>query len=275
MDWEAKIRAWLDAHRYGLSIFTFDKLVTQVKLFVLFGQNVLSDDQVRKVIQNWLLINPTILASPTPFGPGGAAPIGPPTIPPAPLTPDKLGPIVDSVKKIVGTIADGVTFSRGPGSVNIKATGLTGKLTASSGSAELSVSWSGTVGLKAESGPFHFSAELTKESWEMSFTFPDDDAVPNLSTLPDVFSKGEAAIRKVAVASAGFSSISDVGKIGAVVKKNSDDIQDAVDAVSGIPAPDKKSGHSFGFKLGSPPAGPGQQGIPPGIQGTFNFTWWF
>ncbi len=274
MDWEARVRAYLEANKTSLGSFTNDQIVGQIKVFALFGQNVLSDDQIRKIILNWSILHPILPMPPMPPVPGGGAPINP-SIPPAPLTPNRLGPLLDDVKRAVGRVADGVTYTRGAGSVNIKATGVTGKLKSGSGSASASVSWSGTVGLKAESGPVHFAAEISKDHWEMSLTFPDDDAVPNLTTLPTVFEKGEAAMRKVVAASAGFSSISDVGKIGAVVKQNSDDLKAAVEAASGIPSAKKKSGTSFGFKLGSPPALPGHDGIQPGVQGTMNFTYWY
>jgi hypothetical protein len=52
-------------------------------------------------------------------------------------------------------------------------------------------------------------------------------------------------------------------------------VQDAGEAASGIAAGPKDGGISFGFKVGSPQPGPGQQGIPGGVEGSVVFTWVF
>jgi hypothetical protein len=51
--------------------------------------------------------------------------------------------------------------------------------------------------------------------------------------------------------------------------------QEAVEAASGIAEANKKGGPSFGFKLGSPQPGPGEQGVPGGIEGSIVFTYVF
>ena len=52
-------------------------------------------------------------------------------------------------------------------------------------------------------------------------------------------------------------------------------VQDAVEAASGIAKASKTGGASFGFKFGSPDPGPGEPGIPKGVQGSIVFTYVF
>jgi hypothetical protein len=52
-------------------------------------------------------------------------------------------------------------------------------------------------------------------------------------------------------------------------------IEKAVEAAAGLAKADKKGGPSFGFKLGSPEPGPGEQGMPKGVQETLVFTYHF
>ena len=79
----------------------------------------------------------------------------------------------------------------------------------------------------------------------------------------------------MADATRSFSNISDAGKIGALIKPHAAAVQDAVDAASGIAKASKQGGASFGFKVGSPEPGPGEEGIPRGVQGSVVFTYVF
>lgn len=273
MEWEAKILAYLDANKGSLRFATIDQIIDAVKLFVLGNRNLLADSDIRRIVARWAMFNPTWIL-PEPLGNPGTPPSGGGAAA-KPLDPARSSALVDDVKKLVSRVADGVTLSKGPGSLNIKVTGATAKLQGSAGSAALALSWGGTLGVKAESGPFHFSGELTRDTWEIALSFPDDDAVPNLADLPKVFSEGEKALRKIAAATATFSDVSDAKRIGALVKPHIQALEEAVSAVSNIPPPEKKSGKSFGFKLGSPDPLPGEQGMPKGVQGTLTFTYWF
>ena len=152
---------------------------------------------------------------------------------------------------------------------------MTANLKKGDSSASLGISWSGTLKAEAESGPFHFSGNLSKDKWEITLSLPQDTYIPDLSSLGKVFTEGEKAVGKMADATRSFSNISDAAKVGALIKPNVAAIQDAVDAVSGIADAPKKGGASFGFKLGSPDPGPGDQGIPRGVQGTVVFTYVF
>ena len=109
----------------------------------------------------------------------------------------------------------------------------------------------------------------------MTLSFPRDTYIPNLSTLGKVFAEGETAIRKMANATRSFTTASDAGKIGALIKPHAAALEEAVSAVSGIAKTPKQGGASFGFKLGSPEPGPGEQGIPKGVQGSIIFTYVF
>jgi hypothetical protein len=109
----------------------------------------------------------------------------------------------------------------------------------------------------------------------MTLSFPRDTYIPDLSSLGEVFTKGEKAVWKMADATRGFSNISDARRIGALIKPEAAAVQGAVEAASGIAKASKKGGPSFGFKVGSPEPGPGEQSIPAGVQGTVVFTYVF
>ena len=104
-----------------------------------------------------------------------------------PTSPTPDSDFIDAVKKAITTVSNGVTIRKGAGSVNIGVSGLTANLKRGDGSASLGISWGGTLGLEANSGPFHFSGELSKDKWEMTLSFPQDTPVPDLSTLGKVF----------------------------------------------------------------------------------------
>jgi hypothetical protein len=117
--------------------------------------------------------------------------------------------------------------------VNIGVSGLTANLKRGDGSASLGISWGGTLGLEANSGPFHFSGELSKDKWEITLSFPQDTSVPDLSTLGKVFGDGERAVRNIAAATASFNDLNDAQKVGALIKPHVAAVEDTVKAASG------------------------------------------
>jgi hypothetical protein len=266
MNAEARINAYLDANKGSLRFAKIDEIVQQVKLFVFYGASPISDDEVRKIVARWAIFNPVWILPEPPLGRPSAP--GPPS-----PTPDS--DFIDAVKKAITTVSDGATIRKGAGSVNIGVSGFTANLKQFDSSASFVISWAGTLGLRANSGPFHFSSDLSKDKWEMTLSFPQETPVPDLSALSKVFSDGERAVRNIAAATASFNNLNDARNIGALIKPHVAAVEDAVEAVSGIAEADKKGGMSFGFKLGSPEPGPGEQGIPKGVQGTATFTYWF
>ena len=267
---EDRITAYLYAHQASLqySDSTIDSVVKDVKLSVFYGMSPISDDAIRKVVAQWATFNaPGLLLKPSTVGAPAPGPGAPPSNPDSEL--------IDAVKRAVSTVNGGVTIGRSGANVNIGVTGLTANLKNGDNSASLGISWGGTLKLDAESGPFHFSGNLSKDKWEITLSLPQDTYIPDLSSLGKVFTEGERAVGKMADATRSFNNISDAAKVGALMKPHLAAIQDAVDAVSGIAKASKKGGASFGFKLGSPDPGPGDQGIPRGVQGTVVFTYTF
>jgi hypothetical protein len=128
--------------------------------------------------------------------------------------------------------------------------------------------------LTAAAGSLHFSGKLTKDQWQLSLTYPQDSASPQLATLGPLFAKGEQALRNLAAATAGLTDVKDTARIGAMVKPDTTAIQEAVQAAAAI-AKTPKKGLSFGFTVGSPPAGSGDTSPPPGVQGTVGITYVF
>ena len=266
---EDRIVPYLFAHKSSIQSSTMDRVIKDVKLSVFYGMSPISDDEIRKAVAKWAIVNAiNLLIGPPAVDPGAA---------PAPGTPSPAsdGELINAVKKAISTVSDGVTVGKKGANINIGVTGLTGNLKKGDNSASLGISWGGTLKMDAESGPFHFSGNLSKDKWEITLSFPQDTYIPDLSTLGKVFSEGERAVGKMADATRGFSNISDTRKIGALIKPQTAAVQDAVDAVRGIANADKKGGASFGFKLGSPEPGPGEQGMPRGVQGSVVFTYVF
>ncbi|HSB63755.1 MAG TPA: hypothetical protein VLJ18_06285 [Thermoanaerobaculia bacterium] len=266
---EDRITAYLFAHKSSVEFSTVDLVVKDVKLSVFYGMTPISDDEIRKVVVRWASINAVGLLLRQPAA-GSSVSTGPGT--PATTADSDL---VDAVKRAISTINDGVTIGKKGANVNIGVTGLTANLKKDDRSASLGISWGGTLKLDAESGPFHFSGNLAKDKWEITLSFPQDTYIPDLSSLGKVFTEGERALGKMADATRGFSNISDAGKIGALIKPHAAAVQDAVDAASGIAKASRQGGASFGFKVGSPEPGPGEEGIPGGVQGSVVFTYVF
>ena len=268
---EDRIKTYLYAHQSSLqySDSTVDSIVKDVKLSVFYGMSPISDDALRQVVVQWATINaPGLLIKPSTIGPPAPPASGSPST-------NSDSDLIDAVKKAISTVSDGVTIGRKGANVNIGVTGATANLKKGDNSAALGISWGGTLKLDAESGPFHFSGDLSKDKWEITLSFPQDTYIPNMSTLGSVFTEGERAIGKMADATRSFTNIGDAAKVGALIKPHVGAVQDAVEAVSGIADAPRKGGTSFGFKLGSPDPGPGEQGIPRGVQGSVVFTWVF
>ena len=87
------------------------------------------------------------------------------------------------------------------------------------------------------------------------------------------FSETGDTFGTILAATKGFTEVGDISRVSALVKPHVDAIKDSVEALSGIAKANK--GPSFGFKLSSPEAMPGLQGMPAGVQGMLVFTWVF
>jgi hypothetical protein len=269
MNDEARIRSYLDAHRSGIRFLTVDQIIGQVKLGVFFGASPISDDEIRQIVLGWSILNP-VLTLPG-AGPGGPAGNPPPASPPSADNSD----LIDAVKKAITVVTKPIRIGKESGNIEIGVSGLTANLKKGDSSLSLGMSWGSSVVLEAESGPFHFSGEVSKEKWEIKLSFPEDTAVPDLSKLGKIFSEGQSAVSKIAVASAGWKGPADSGRVGALIKPSVEAVQDAVEAASGIAKADRKGGMSFGFKVGSPSPLPGQTGMPPGFETFFVVIYWF
>jgi hypothetical protein len=265
---EDRITAYLFANTSRLQFSTVDLVVQDVKLNVFYGMSPISDEKIREVVVKWASIYAIGLL----IGPPGAGQAASPT-PGAPAPSDS--ELIATVKKAITTVTDGITIGKKGANINIGVTGPTANLKKGDNAVSLGISWTGTLKLDANSGPLHFSGRLAKDKWEITLSYPQDTYIPNLSTLGKVFTEGENAIVKMADATRSFSNINDVSKISALVKPHAAALQEAVDAASGIAKANKKGGSSFGFKLSSPEPGPGEQSIPPGVQGQIVFTYVF
>jgi hypothetical protein len=266
---EDQITAYLFAHKATIQNSTVADVVKQVKLSVFYGFSTIPDDAIRKVVVQWATFNAVgMLLDPSSVGAPAAAGSGRPSRPTD-------SALIGAVTRAITTVSNGVTVGRKGANVNVGVTGLTANLKSGAASGSLGVSWTGTLKLQAESGPFHFEGTLSSDKWEITLSFPQDSYIPDLTTLGTVFTKGEKAVIKIAEATSTFQNLNDVRNLAALIKPHVDAAQDAVDALTGIAKAPQKGGPSFGFKIGSPEPGPGQQGMPGGFQATGVFTWVF
>jgi len=268
---EDRIVAFLFANKSKVEYSSLDLVVSKIKLELFYNMSPLTDDAIRVVVSKWAAFNaPGLILRSDSFdtpGAGAPAPAGPPAAD---------SELVDAVKKAIKTVNDGVTVGKKNANVNLGVTGLTANLKNGEENAlTVGISWSGTLKLDAESGPFHVSGTLAKDKWEVVLSFPQDTYIPNLSTVGKVFTEAEKGLGKMAAATQSFHNISDVSKVGALIKPHVSAVQDAVEAVSGIAKANKKGGMSLGFKFGSPDPMPGQDGMPGGVQGTVVWTYVF
>jgi hypothetical protein len=270
MNPEARIKAYLEMNRGKLQLASdLSAVIADVKLYVFHDVAPIPDDEIRKIVVQWASFNAIGLLHK--ISPGGA-----PAAPATGATTPPTSEFLDGVKKVIKTINNGVTFGPEKGNnLAFKVTGATLNLKSGDKSLSTGVSWSGVLKVEAESGPLHFAGTLSEAQWQMTLTFPQDTAIPDLSSVTTIFSRGEKTVRNLAAAAWDLNDVSDSPRIGAMVKPDIDAVQDAVEAAAGIAAAPKDGGVSFGFKVGSPQPGPGQQGIPGGIEASLVFTWVF
>src|ERR1043165_1338889 len=264
---QERITAYLHTNKSRFEYSTMDLVISDVKTSLFYGMSPLSDDEIRNVIVKWATVHAIGLLMRDPAG--GGRPGRPAGSPPSNSESD----LVAAVKKAIATIGAGVTIGKENANINISVTGPTANLKRNDKEISLGISWGGALELDASSGPIHFSGSLSKDSWEMVVSFPQDTYIPDLSALGRVFTEGEVAFGRMADAARHVKSIDEIRSVGALVKPELDKVQKAVDAAKGIAK--AKGGVSFGFKVGSPDPLPGQQGIPPGVQGTIVFSYVF
>ncbi len=270
MNPEDRIRAYLSTHQTGLQFSTVDQAVSQVKFNLFFGMSPLKDEEIRKIVVSWA----TIYCVGMLIGPQAASPPANPNAQ-SPGDPPNKSEMLDSVKKALSVVVEGVTLGPKGTNIVIKVTGVTANLKRGDKEISLGLSPGGTLDLKARSGPFNFEGTLATDKWEISLSFPRDSFIPDMSKLGKVFSEGEKSVRNLAVAASKVGSVDDARKMSALVKPDIAAVQEAADALSAISDHPKGGGYSFGVKIGSPDPLPGQQGMPGGYQGTIVFTYTF
>ncbi len=249
-----RVRGYLETNKQRLQAMSVDFILTDVRLFVR-GLSVVPDNELRATVAIWRSLN---------------GPLYPLTTPTPPASPDSK--LVETVKKAVTTVIDGVDIKHGAGKINISVSGLTAELTKGDAKLSAGVSWGGTLGVEAEKGDFHLAGELSSDRWQVTLSYPEDTAIPDLSKLGKVFGEGEAAMRGIIGATSSFRTLSDVPRIKDAIKPYMQPVQDAVEAAKGIAKAPPKGGVSLGLSFGSPDPFPGQTGMPRGIQGQLTLT---
>lgn len=248
------VLAYLQRNKVRLQTLPVDLIVWEVEQFVTQAAS-LPDNELRAHVAIWRSLN----------GPLYPLPLSsPPTIADSKL--------IQSVKRAVTTVIEGVDVKHGMGTVNIGVTGLTAELNKGDSRASIGVSWSGTLAVETQKGKFHFAGELSSERWELKLSFPDDTVIPDLSRVGKIFSEGEKGMREVLRATSTFRNLNDVARIKEAVKPHMRPIEEAVDAAKAIAKAPAKGGVNVGVSIGSPDPLPGQTGMPSGVQAQVTLT---
>ncbi|MEO8026250.1 MAG: hypothetical protein ABI823_07240 [Bryobacteraceae bacterium] len=267
---EDRIVAFLYGSKSKVEYSTLDLVVLKIKSELFYGMSPLTDAEIRAVVSKWAAFNaPGLVLRSASYDVPDSPP--PSSSDPPPSTSD----VVDAVKKVIKSVNDGVTIGPKGANFNVGVSGATANLKSGEKALSFGLSWSGALKLNANSGPFYLSGTLSKDRWEIILSFPQDTYIPNSANLAQIFSEAERGLGKIAAATQGFTNVSDVSKVGALIKPHVGAVQKAVEAASGLAKASKKGGMSLGFKIGSPDALPGEQGIPSGVQGTIVWTYVF
>lgn len=247
---EAPIRRWLDANVNNVRILSVNAIVRRIYQYVPEAASM-SRGNVEAAVQSWAANNgivlPRLSAVPDPAD----------VIPPAPARPSIAdSEIVSRIRSAFDVIVNGVGVERAHGFAKIKATGPTVGLRGRGGfETSGSISWGGTMGIETSYRDFHFSGEISADRWELNFSYPVEDPVPDLSSLSKVFEEGESAMRNIAQQIPRFGSLADTSAISDAVKPYLQPVKDAVQAVQGI-AGAQAGRVMFGVSASGPGIGP-------------------
>lgn len=265
---EERIVKYLNGKRTAMQGRTLDEAVTYVKSDVFYGMPPIPVDQIRQAISRWAITNAPGMLVTVGGGNGGAGGGG---TTPAVVSNSEF---IDAVKKAVKTVADGVKIGNDKNNVTILVTGPTVNLL--DGAVTLESSWTGTLELGVNAGPLHFGGTLGTDQWQIQVSFPNDTPLPNAASLGKVFGEGEAAMRKLAKHSRRIKNLDDAKRVTALLKPEIAAVQEAADTLMSLAknaGASSRGGFEVGFKIGSPPPGPGQDGIPKGYEGSIVFTY--
>jgi hypothetical protein len=270
------VGAYLQKNLSTLRFTTIDGAMFQLKLWVA-GARDLSDSELRGLVLDFYIVNNLLTI---------------PSLPPPPTGPDNS--IVESVKKAVTSVIEGVEIKRGDNkiiinvkgltaeltrgtsvtSVNVNQSGMTGQVKQGDTTVSSTVGWDGTLTVSAQKKNMYLTGEISKDRWKITLSYPSDTSVPSLDKLGKVFTEGEKAFRGIVKETQGIKHIKDVERVTTAIKPYMDPVKNAVEAAQGLAAA-QTTGLSVGFSLGSPDPLPGQTGRTPGIQGTATLTFSF
>ena len=245
---KADVHLWLFKNKDRLKYLSIDQIMAEALMYV-HNAALLPTVDLRVIIAIWAPLNLVTLP-----------PVGPPRLP------SVNSKLIDTVKDAIGLVIDGVPIvTRGDGKISIGVQGLTAELKNGDKSLAVGVSLSRALSVEAKSGDFRLNAELSSNKWELKFTYPEENEIPDMSKLGKVFSEGGKAVVGIYGAAGQFGNLSDIPKVKAAVEPFIKPAKDAVAAVKGI-AKAKPGRLNFGFSIGSPDPMPGQQNISPGVQ---------
>ena len=261
---EAPIHRWLDANINSVRILSVNAVVRRIYQYVPEAASM-SRGNVEAAVRSWSanrgIVLPRLSAVPDPAD----------VIPPAPARPSIAdSEIVSRIRSAFEGIVDGVGVVREYGFAKISAKGQTIGLGRRGGfETSGTVSWGGAMGIQTSYRDFHFSGEISADRWELNFSYPVEEPVPDLSSLSKVFQEGESAMSRIAQEISRFGSLADLSRISDRVKPYLQPVKDAVQAVQGI-AGAQAGRVMFGLSASGP--GIGSRPTTTGIEVTATIT---
>ena len=239
---EAPVRNYLNANTARLRLMTMDELVAQVRQGV--PGSSLADGEIQSLVREWAGANNV-------------------TIPVLPLAaPARPGlQIPDVVKKAFSIPLEGLDVIDQPdGRLNISVKGATAKLSRG----ELSLGWTGSLGVNIPIEGFQLAGKIDKNHWEINFSTPGESSMPDLTKLAEVFTKAETALRGILLTTARLNKLDNVAAITAAITPNIKPVKEGVQALVDIA---RAPSVSAGVSLSGPTQGeqvPSSGGSNPG-----------
>jgi len=193
--------------------------------------------------------------------------VNPPTVkPPVDGEPEWLA----RFKRLVSTIPGSVYCNFNQGSASVSLSGLTAKLRTGKAQVSISRGWDGAIQFKTEVPNAVFTASLSPERWNLTFTL--GNLAPSISDLETVFRKGEAALRGV-LAETDKINWRDPSKTKDLFEPYLDPLKAAVDAAAKTAAQKPGSVNLGVWASGDVPGAPAgaQHGVLLGLRLTVLF----
>lgn len=263
----APVRAWLQDNRDQLQMLSVAGIAARLRRQLPAAVG-LSDAELAALIEEWAATEgvalPRVSLLPEP---------GEPAVPSVHGTrlalPDNA--LIDLVKQAISLAVNGVKLKREHGRANLAASGMTIELFDGDLRASGKVNVNGSFGFSSSFGPVHFGAELSAERWELKLSLGDEPELLESAELAEIFQRGEAALRQLAVAAVAQGGLASQEALLGAVEEQIEPLKAAIDTLGTITeANQPRVGASISLgpldPAGSPDSPPGSNPAAGGIE---------